>query len=219
MGLDDAQMEALRRRLPGAFVVLEGLDGVGKSTQHARLARWMGQLGLTVVATREPGGTAIGERIRQLLLDPALAEMSARCETMLYMASRAQLIDEVVAPALARNDVVLADRFAQSTIAYQGAGGKLPPQDIERIARIACGDVWPDFVVVFDMDEALALARAKGEPDRVEAKSDAYRARVRQAYLDMARREPERFAVVDAAAGEDEVFEQLLAALARWAGR
>jgi len=219
MGLEQSATRALVERLPGRFLVLEGIDGVGKSTQHARLVTHLRSLGLDVVVTREPGGTSIGERIRELLLDLDHAAMSARCEVMLYMASRAQLIDEVIAPALANGSVVVSDRFAQSTIAYQGAGGQLPPRDIERIARIACGDIWPELVVIFDMDHHAAIARLPGEPDRVESKGADYRRRVRQAYLDLAEREPESHAVIDAHAPADVVFENLLGAIASWAQR
>ena len=161
---------------------------------------------MTIREVREPGGTAIGEHIREILLDPAHTEMSLRCEMMLYMASRAQLIEQVIRPALDRGELVLADRFVASTIAYQGFAGGLSIEDIMLVARAAIGPMngqsrggcWPDLTVVFDVDDETASARVSAERDRMEQKDDPYRARVREGYLAQVRDAPDRFALIDA---------------------
>jgi len=209
----DAASSAWLPRLGGRFVVFDGPDGSGKSTQFARFLELCRSEGVPVCDVREPGGTDIGERVREILLDAAAGEMSARCEMLLYMASRAQLVEERIKPALALGELVLADRFVSSTLAYQGAGGGLPADDIRAVARVACTDVEPDLVVIFDADERTADARLGDERDRVESRDAAYRRRVREGYLKQARRDPGRCVIVDAAPSEDEVAAALLAAL------
>jgi len=204
---------AFLARLGGRFVVFDGPDGSGKSTQFARFLERCRGAGVPVCDVREPGGTEIGESIRAILLDAAAGEMSARCEMLLYMASRAQLVEERVRPALERGELVLADRFVSSTLAYQGAGGGLPADDIRAVARVACTDVEPDLVVIFDADERTAAARVGDDRDRVESRDAAYRRRVREGYLEQARRDPGRCVIVDAAASEDEVAAALLCVL------
>jgi dTMP kinase len=194
-------MDALR----GTFIVFEGADGSGKTTQFRRFFQACREHGLPVCDVREPGGTAIGERVREILLDCAHEEMSLRCEMLLYMASRAQLVHERIAPALKRGDLVLADRFVQSTIAYQGAAGGLPPEEIRQVAKVACAGAEPDLVVVFDVENGVAASRVGPAKDRIESRDEAFHARVRRAYLDMARSEPERFVVIDAAGDPDDV--------------
>jgi dTMP kinase len=209
-------------RLRGRFVVFDGPDGSGKSTQFRRFAAFVQAGGVEVCEVREPGGTAIGEQVRAILLDPANHEMDVRCEMLLYMASRAQLVTQRIAPALAQRRLVLADRFISSTLAYQGTAGGLPVGDIRQVARIAVGQYWPDLVVVFDVDERTAAARLNPLLDRMEQKGVEYHRRVRQGYLDQARADPPRHLVIDATVDADAVFRRLLAGLrqhaeAEWA--
>ena len=207
----------------GRFVVFDGPDGSGKSTQFRRLVDLARGQGVPVCEVREPGGTHIGEAIRRVLLDPAVKEeVDLRCEMLLFMASRAQLLAQKIRPALARRELVLADRFISSTLAYQGAAGGLPVADILRVGQVALGDTWPDLVVVFDVDEHTAAARINpllrdrefgADRDRMEAKGAAYHRKVRQGYLDQAAADPGRYLVLDAMREADAVFEQLLAGL------
>jgi len=195
--------------LPGRFVVFDGPDGSGKSTQFRALADAARAAGVETVEVREPGGTPVGERIRDVLLDPALGEMVSRCEMLLYMASRAQLMEERVQPALARGAFVLADRFISSTLAYQGSAGGVQEDHIRTVGGIALGGRWPDLVVIFDVDWKTAQGRMKPTLDRVERKGADYHARVRAGYLDQARQEPSRYLVVDSSQEPEVVFEQV----------
>ena len=191
----------------GVFITLEGADGCGKSTQAARLADALEASGREVVRLREPGGTAISEKVN--------AEMCPECELMLYEASRAQLVREVVEPALSRGAVVLCDRFYDSTYAYQ-AGGRSLPEDLVRRANAlgSCG-LDPDRTLVFDLDPELAYARATaGGADRMEAEGLAFQRRVRDAYLRLAQAEPARVRVVDASGEREAVAGRALAAIA-----
>lgn len=199
--------------LAGRFVVFDGPDGSGKTTQFHRFAGLAREQGLTVCEVREPGGTAIGEEIRQLLLhykDDQHGAMAPSCEMLLFMASRAQLIAERIRPALARGELVLADRFISSTLAYQGAAGGTPVADILRVGQAALGETWPDLVVVFDVDEQSAAARLNPLLDRMEQKGAAYHRQVREGYLDQARQDPDRYLVIDARDDADTVFARLL---------
>jgi len=205
-------------RLAGRFLVFDGPDGSGKSTQFRRFADAAQRAGLSVCEVREPGGTPIGERIRDLLLDPSSGEMDVRCEMMLYMASRAQLVAERIAPAVEAGRLVLADRFISSTLAYQGTAGGLAPDDILKVGDVAIGGFWPDLVVVFDVDEATAAQRLNPLLDRMEAKGAAYHRRVRHGYLDQAAAHPDRHLVIDARADVETVFERLGQGLAAWMG-
>ncbi len=202
--------------LGGRFIVLDGPDGSGKSTQFRRLADACRSAGVSVLETREPGGTPIGEEIRRILLDPQNAEMEVRCEMLLYMASRAQLVHQRIAPALSRGELVLADRFISSTLAYQGTAGGLPPSEIRSVGKVACGETWPDLVIIFDVDEETAGRRLAPILDRMEAKGLEFHRRVRAGYLAQAEREPERHLVIDASPGADEVWTDLLARLRAW---
>jgi len=200
--------------LRGRFVVFDGPDGSGKSTQFSRFARLARAGGVEVCEVREPGGTELGEEVRGLLLDHGAAgDMHLRAEMLLFMASRAQLITQRIAPALEAGQLVLADRFISSTLAYQGAAGGLDTADIMAVGRVAIGDHWPDLVVVFDVDQVTAAQRLNPLLDRMEAKGAAYHARVRRGYLDQAERDPDRHLVVDARADADTVFDRLLTGL------
>lgn len=202
-------------RLQGRFLVFDGPDGSGKSTQFRRFAAAARGAGLRVAEVREPGGTHVGERIREILLDPIHDEMTLRCEMMLYMASRAQLVAESIVPALERGDLVLADRYVSSTLAYQGAAGGLPAQEIMAVARAACAGAWPDLVVVFDVDEATAAGRLNPLLDRMEQKGAAFHRKVREGYLEQAKGDPSGYAVIDAREPEDDVFEATLEVVRR----
>jgi dTMP kinase len=215
-------------RLRGKFIAFEGGDGSGKSTQLRRLVATCSQAGEHVCEVREPGGTPVGEQIRQVLLSKDNAGMSLRCEMLLYMASRAQLVESRIRPALAAGHIVIADRFVSSTYAYQGAAGGLPDADIAAASGVACGPTLPDLVLIFDVDEATAAKRAgiatspragKSDPggslftDRMEEKGREFRRRVRESYLEQARRDPERHAVINARQGPEQVWDALVEVL------
>ena len=199
----------------GLFITLEGIDGCGKSTQAALLAEKIEAAGREVVRLREPGGTRISEKIREILLDPENAEMADECELLLYEASRAQLVRQVVVPALERGAVVLCDRFYDSTFAYQAGGRSLDDALVERCNELGCCGVHPDRTVVLDLDVERALVRATADgTDRLEAEGVAFQQRVRDAYLRLAEAEPARVRLVDADGGVDEVAERIFSALA-----
>lgn len=213
-GNDISWMTALK----GRFIVFDGPDGSGKSTQFRAIADMARAAGVEVREVREPGGTAVGERIRDILLDPVHDEMALRCEMMLYMASRAQLVEQVIRPALRASAFVLADRFVSSTYAYQGAAGGLPTHEIDAVANAACGErtaggAWPDLTVIFDVDSQTAATRLNPLLDRMEQKGAAFHARVRAGYLDQAARDPDHFAVIDARHGAERVTRDTLTAL------
>ena len=199
--------------LPGRFIVFDGPDGSGKSTQFQAVAKVAQAAGIETVEVREPGGTPIGEKIRAVLLDPANSEMVTRCEMLLYMASRAQLMEERILPALARGAFVLADRFISSTLAYQGSAGGLARQDILSVGDIAIGGRWPDLVVVFDVDWKTAQSRMARALDRIEQKDADYHRRVREGYLEQARSQPDKYLVVDSTAQPEAVFAALTAGI------
>ncbi len=163
-----------------------------------------------VCEVREPGGTSIGEQIRDILLDLANTEMSVRCEMMLYMASRAQLIEERIKPALARGELVIADRFISSTLAYQGTAGGMDKDEILEVGRVAVGDRWPDLTVIFDVDEQTAATRLNPLLDRMEIKGAEFHRRVRAGFLEQAEHAPfGEYLVVDATQPADAVFDAL----------
>lgn len=202
--------------LAGKFVVFDGPDGSGKSTQFTRFWRYCTEAGVKVCEVREPGGTTIGEQIRKVLLDPHNSDMTLRCEMMLYMASRAQLIEQRIRPALANGELVLADRFISSTLAYQGTAGGMSAADIMTVGEVAVGGHWPDLTVVFDVDERVAATRLNPLLDRMEQKGAEFHRRVRQGYLDQADRgDLGAYLVVDASADENTVFAELLQGIAR----
>lgn len=195
----------------GTFITLEGADGCGKSTQVALLADAIQAAGREVVRLREPGGTSISEKIRALVLDPDNAEMGPECELLLFEASRAQLVRQVIEPALARGAVVLCDRFYDSTYAYQAAGRALDARVISQANALGSCGVTPDLTLVLDMDTKDALARAtRGGADRLEAEGVAFQERVRQGYLDLAAAESGRVHVVDATGSAEEVLGRLV---------
>jgi dTMP kinase len=200
-------------RLAGRFVVFEGPDGSGKTTQFRRFISACHAAALPVCEVREPGGTLVGGDVRKILLDPLHTAMSPRCEMLLYMASRAQLVDQVIKPALAQKRLVVADRFVPSTLAYQGAAGGLPAGEIEAVARVATQGVRPDLVVLFDVDEATAAARLSPLLDRMEAKGREFHRKVREGYHRQAEADPQHYAMIDATQSQEQVWEDLLSTL------
>lgn len=200
----------------GTFITLEGVDGSGKSTQASLLVERLREQRREVVALREPGGTPISEKIRALLLDPENAEMADECELLLYEASRAQLVREVIEPALLRGAIVVCDRFYDSTHAYQHGGRGLSDALVSRANELGCCGLSPDVTLVLDIDPAAALARATVQgADRLEAEGLAFQQRVRKDYLALAKADPARVRVIDAAGDPALVAGRIDAALAR----
>jgi dTMP kinase len=185
--------------LAGLFITLEGGDGSGKSTQSALLAEWLEGQGKTVVLSREPGGTELGDEIRDMVLHRR-GHITARAEALLYAADRAQHIATKIRPALERGDIVLQDRYLDSSVAYQGAGRVLDPGEIRALSLWAAEDLLPDLTILLDLDESLGRDRLKNRTkyDRLEDEKADFHARVRSAYLQLAAAEPERFLVVPA---------------------
>jgi dTMP kinase len=199
----------------GLFVVFEGGEGAGKSTQVSRLAQALRGQGHHVVVTREPGATEFGARIRGMLLGSANgpAAPSPRAEALLYAADRAHHVATVVRPALAHGSVVVSDRYVDSSLAYQGAGRSLPADEIAWLSAWATGRLKPDLVVLLDVSPEVGLARAgsRGEaPDRLESESLSFHERVRYAFLDLAAAEPHRYLVLDAGRPPEEIAAAVL---------
>ncbi len=199
----------------GKFIVIEGIDGSGKSTLAARLAEQMAIRGRRVLRTREPGGPSLSEKVRRLLLDTRNAGITPWAELFLYMASRAQLVEKVIRPALSRGLDVICDRYYYSTAAYQGAAGGVGPSRVLQIAERLAKFEKPDLVLLLDLHPSVARAR-KGPPaDRIEGKGPAYQHRVRKGFLELARRDPRRFRIIDANRPVDEVLLDLWKAIRR----
>jgi len=193
----------------GYFVVFEGGEGAGKSTQMSAFVGWLEAQGEEVVTTREPGGTSIGKRIRQVLLDNDAAEMDARAEALLYAADRAQHVYEVIKPALDAGKVVVSDRFVDSSLAYQGIARGLGLDEIYRISEWGTGGVLPNLVFYLKVDAKEGLSRVPGEPDRLEQEPDDFHERVGDAYAALAKRFADRFVIIDAAQPPEEVHRQV----------
>jgi len=220
----------------GKFITFEGLDGTGKSTQLRKLAAALRAAGHKVVETREPGGTATGEKIRRVLLDSSTKGLSPMAEMALMFASRAQHIAEVIQPALDRGQIVLCDRFTDSTEAYQGGGRKLGSEPVLELHRILCGDLQPDLTILLDSDPAMSLGRARqrnqrasnrasnsshkgvhkhADENRFEQQNRAFFTRVREGYLAIAAREPQRVVAVDASGTPGQTQRRILEILER----
>jgi len=201
----------------GFFLTLDGPDGGGKTTQVARLAGWVRARGLDVVTCRDPGGTAVGERLREVLLDRATVSLAIRAEMLLYMAIRAQLVEEVIRPALAAGKVVVSDRFLLANIVYQGDAGGLSVAEVGRVGLVATGGLLPDLTLVLDIERSAARARVGAARDRMEDRPDDYQRRVRDGFLRAARAAgaggcleyPAAIVVIDAAADPDTVFRRI----------
>lgn len=202
----------------GKFITFEGLDGCGKSTQLEKLAVMLRGQGLPVVVTREPGGTPVGEKIRQLLLDTGTSGLAPLAELALMFASRAQHIKDVIHPAMAEGRIVLCDRFTDSTEAYQGGGRKLSSEPVLALHRILCGDLQPELTILMDSDVSLSVERARRrnqgnnrvDENRFEQESRAFFGRVHNTYMAIAAREPNRVVVVDARGTPGETHQKIV---------
>ncbi len=208
----------LKHKIIGKLISFEGSEGSGKSTQISRLAKHVQLLGREVVTTREPGGTEIGEQIRNILVHNSKGdEMCAETELLLFTAARAQLVREVIAPALGRGAVVLSDRFLDSTTVYQGIARKLASDPVNLINQFAVGNVMPDLTVIIDVPTELGLQRirqrASGLPDRMERENIDFYNKVREGYLLLAKSMPSRFLVIDGSHSEDVVEKHIWAGL------
>ena len=188
----------------GLFVCFEGGEGGGKSTQSRLLHDWLVERGETVLLTFEPGDTSVGKELRRIVLDPATGDLSDRTEALLYAADKAEHVDHVVLPALARGEVVITDRYVDSTLAYQGAGRTLDVAEVEAVARWATHDLRPHLTVVLDLAPEAGLGRFD-ERDRIEGQSLEFHERVRQGFLDLAAADPDHYVVLDARAPVEEI--------------
>lgn len=207
----------------GKFITFEGSEGCGKSTQIQRFVASLESRGLEVIQTREPGGTVVGEKIRQILqFDPETADLTDETELLLFAASRAQLVRYVIEPALKSGKWVVADRFLDSTAVYQGVGRGLDLSSVQSINRFAVGETMPDLTILLDLDvtigHARAVAASNGKQDRMEDQPIQFFEAVRQGYLDLAKEEPERIAVIDASKEIDEVTAKIDACFAERLG-
>lgn len=201
--------------MQGRFITIEGGEGAGKSTMMERVAGWLAQRGMTVVQTREPGGTALAELIRDILLDRRHDSLSSQAELLLMFAARAQHLHEVIRPALTRGDTVLCDRFTDATWAYQGGGRQLAANDIAVLEDLVHGDLQPHLTLLLDLpvEQGMQRAARRSESDRFEVESLGFFERVRSAYLERAAKHSERFAVIDASLDESHVWAQIEIAL------
>jgi dTMP kinase len=189
---------------PPRFIVLEGMDGAGKSSQVAALVEWLGERGCRITTCRDPGATSAGDAIREILLDRHDLHLTATAEMLLYMAARAQLVAEVIEPALARGEWVVSDRYLLSNVVYQGHAGGLDPEAIRTVGRVATAGRLPDLVIVLDVDLTTVATRLDRPLDKLESRGDGYRQRLREGY----RREAAAagtIALVDAAGPPGEV--------------
>jgi len=196
------------------FISFEGVEGSGKSTQQRRLAQYLKSRGYDILCTHEPGGTPVGDAIRRILLDPE-NRMEDGTELFLMMASRRELVEQVIRPALAAKKLVLTDRYVDASFAYQGFGRGISGEMIRQLATWACGEVWPDCTLLFDIDVSLGLERSlqlekkeskAGQGDRIERCGTPFLEKVRQGYLELARREPQRFVVIPVTQSEEETY-------------
>ena len=195
----------------GILITFEGPEGGGKSLQIQNLGEYLKNKGFRVLTLREPGQTKIGEQIREILLNPKNKKMTPRAETLLFEASRAQLVEEIIKPALAQGVIVLIDRFFDSTTAYQGYGRQLPVEKIEMLNDFATGGLKPDLTILLDLEveEGLRRREKSGKKDRIDMESLEFHQRVREGYLEMAGKNPHRWRIIDASKSPEEVFEEI----------
>ena len=193
--------------MKGTLITFEGSEGSGKSTQIELVRAYLKRKKKTVLFVREPGGVKISEKIRDVLLDVKNTKMSSECETLLYMAARAQLVEEVIAPALKAGKIVLCDRFLDSTVAYQGYGNGVDVRAIKSIGKFATQTIKPEITFFFDIDAKKGLSRINGRAkDRIERRALRYHNRVRKGYTEIARKEPGRVKLIDANQTKEEIF-------------
>ena len=195
----------------GIFISLEGGEGAGKSTQNKRIVEWLSKQGCTVVETREPGGTIVSEQIRKVLLDTRNEGLNATAELLMLFAARSQLVQEVILPALKDGKVVVCDRFADASYAYQGGGRQLGAEPVAVLEKLVLKDLQPDLTLLFDVPVNLGMERVagRGEADRFEIESIRFFERVRNAYLERAADNPHRFRIIDASQDENQVWQQI----------
>jgi dTMP kinase len=203
----------------GLFITLEGIEGAGKSTVARAICEWLGARGMRATLTREPGGTALAERVRQIVLERGEERLTAATETLLMFAARGIHVENLIRPALERGECVVCDRFTDASRAYQGAARGVDPAWIESLASQVQGGLQPDCTLLLDLPVPLGLERARsrqgGTADRFEAETQAFFERVRSGYLDLARREPARIHVIDAAESLTAVERRVVAVLER----
>lgn len=195
----------------GSFITIEGPEGSGKTTHILPLARFLKECGYKVFATREPGGTPIGDQIRSVVTKLENVEMHPRTEILLFQASRSQLVEEVIKPHLITGEIVLCDRYADSTLAYQGYGHQTNLEELRNLVNYATGGLMPNITILLDVDIQLGLRRktTNGEWNRLDALTFEFHQRVREGYLELASREPERWVVIDAQQSSDIVQEEM----------
>ena len=195
----------------GRFITIEGGEGAGKSTMMGRVMNWLEIAGHRVIGTREPGGTDLAEKLREILLDRNNISLSGQAELLLLFAARSQHLDQLIRPALARGDWVLCDRFTDATWAYQGGGRGLPRDEIAALETLVHGDLQPDLTLLLDLpvEQGLKRAAERGQADRFEQESRVFFEHVRKAYLERAAAAGERFAVIDASGNIEEVWSQI----------
>ncbi len=194
----------------GLFIAFEGGEGAGKSTQSALLKQWLEAQGRRVVLTRQPGGTGVGAKLREIVLSPETGHLADRTEALIYAADKSEHVEKLVLPALERNEVVITDRYVDSTLAYQGAGRTLDPAELEQVARWATHDLRPHLTVILDLEPEHGLGRFE-ERDRIEAEGEDFHTRVREAFLRMASATPDRYLVLDARLPREEIAAQIRA--------
>jgi dTMP kinase len=210
MGVMPAQDDAtIPARVRGVFLALDGPDGGGKTTQAARLAAWLRQEGHQVVACRDPGSTPLGDRLRAILLDRDAIPLTLRAEMLLFMASRAQLVEQVIRPALQEGRIVVSDRYLLANVVYQGYAGGLPVEEIWRVGQVATSGLMPDLTLLLDVPPEIARARIGTPRDRMEDHPNDYRRRVRAGFLQAAASYPAPLVVIDGSADPDTVAERL----------
>ncbi len=208
-------MTEIQNAINGKFIVLDGPDGCGKSTQAELLTEWLQAQGVPTSRFRDPGDTAIGEKIRDILLSPEHPAMSTRTELLLYMAARSQLWIERIAPALRENRCVVLDRWLSSTCAYQGYAGGFGMDKVIKIGSDCLERVWPDLTIILDVDLKTASKRLKSQPDRMEAKGDGYHQKVREGFLKLAG-ERDDFLIVDATCDVETVHKNVINTVANF---
>jgi dTMP kinase len=212
--------------LSGKFIVFDGGEGCGKSTQAGMLAQRLAREGRTVLSVHDPGTTRIGAMIRKILLDPANNDMAMRAEMLLYMAARAQMMSELILPALSRGEVVISDRFVSSTLAYQLGGDALTADEIRAVADVAIKHRWPDLTIILDMPTQRSMERVRPkftlfpddptagmEMDRIELRSISYHETVRQNYLTQAQSDPAHYRIIDGSRAPDDVHHDVYKAI------
>lgn len=198
------------------FITLEGPEGSGKTSQIPPLVNFLNSQGIDLLSTREPGGTAIGDQVRTILMNMENQAMHPRTEILLFCASRAQIVEQVIRPTLQQGKTVLCDRYADSTLAYQGYGHGLDRVFLRQLLDFATGSLWPDFTILMDVDIEVGLQRkqkCQGEWNRLDAYAMAFHQRVRQGYLEMAHQQPERWIVIDASQPQEAVQQTLRTAI------